>query len=281
MIETDTIQRFIFEHAHIRGEIVHLEKSYQEIINQRAYPPMVKNLLGEAIISCLLLASSIKFEGSLNLQFQGDSRLSLLLVQCDNNLNVRAFAKYNDNLEIKDYADAFFEGQMVLIIDQYNHTQNYQSMVPIQSTSMSENLMNYFAQSEQIATRVWLAVNEDRAAGMLLQLMPGEDTQKREQFWEYAIQLGQTVSEDELLHLNNETLLYRLYNETELRLFEPRTTQFKCRCSPEKMKQVITLLGEQDAQDLIKVNGFIDVNCDFCNQHYKFDPIDVTLLFRK
>lgn len=281
MSEADTIQRFIFEHAHIRGEIVHIEQTYQTIIKQRDYPPMVKNLLGEAIISCLLLASSIKFEGSLNLQFQGDQRLSLLLVQCDNDLNVRAFAQYTEELEIIDYAQAFLQGKMVLTINQYNQTQNYQSMVPISSTSMSENLMSYFAQSEQIATRVWLAVNEDKAAGMLLQLMPGQDSQQREQFWEYAVQLGQTVSEDELLHLDNETLLYRLYNETDIRLFEPRISHFKCRCTVEKMKQVITLLGESEADDLIKEQGAININCDFCNQKYSFDPIDVALIFHK
>lgn len=281
MYESDTLQRFIFEHAHIRGEIVHLDATYQSIINQRDYPPMVKYLLGEALVSCLLLTNSIKFEGSLILQFQGDKRFSLLIVQCDHELNVRAFAKYTEGLKIEDYAAAFLQGQMVLTINQDQQTQSYQSMVPIQSTSMSENLMNYFAQSEQIATRVWLAVNEDRAAGMLLQLMPGDDTQEREQFWEYATQLGQTVTEPELLNLDNQTLLYRLYNETEVRVFDPRPTRFKCRCSLEKMKQAITILGEEDAQTLVTEKGSIDISCDFCSKQYSFDPIDVTLIFRK
>ncbi|MDP3267438.1 MAG: Hsp33 family molecular chaperone HslO [Legionella sp.] len=279
MKESDTLQRFIFEHANIRGEIAHVEKSYQDILNQRNYPPMVKHLLGEAIVSCLLLASSIKFDGSLNLQFQGDARLPLLLVQCDHELNVRAFAKFTEGLEIIDYATAFLQGQMVLTINQNNQTQSYQSTVPIQATSMSENLMHYFAQSEQLATRVWLAVNDDMAAGMLLQLMPGQDSTQREQFWEYAVQLGQTVTEPELLTIDNQTLLYRLYNETEIRLFEARTTQFKCRCSPEKMKQVINILGEQEAQDLLKEKGVVEVTCDFCNQQYRFDSIDVAMIF--
>ena len=281
MKESDTLQRFIFEHANIRGEIVHIEQTYQTIMNQRYYPPMVKNLLGEAIVSCLLLASSIKFEGSLSLQFQGDERLPLLLVQCDHELNIRAFAKFAENLEIIDYANAFLNGQMVLNINQNNQTNSYQSMVPIQATSMSENLMTYFAQSEQIATRVWLAVNDDMAAGMLLQLMPGQDTVQREQFWEYAVQLGQTVSEEELLTLDNQTLLYRLYNETEVRVFDSRSTRFKCRCNPERMKQVITILGEQEAKEIIKEQGVVTVNCDFCNQKYTIDPIDVTMLFHK
>ncbi|BCZ98543.1 Hsp33 family molecular chaperone HslO [Legionella pneumophila serogroup 1] len=281
MKEADTLQRFIFEHANIRGEIVHIEKTFQNIMNQRDYPPMVKNLLGEALVSCLLLASSIKFEGNLSLQFQGDERLSLLLVQCDHNLNIRGFAKYAEGLEIADYATAFLQGQMVITISQDNQTQAYQSLIPIQSTSMSENLMTYFAQSEQIATRVWLAVNEDMAAGMLLQLMPGQDTIQREQFWEYAVQLGQTVTEDELLTIDNQTLLYRLYHETELRIFESRSTRFQCRCNQDKMKQVITVLGEEEATDLIKEKGKIEITCDFCNQKYTFDSIDVTLLFRK
>lgn len=280
MKEPDTLQRFIFEHANIRGEIVHIETTYQTIMGQRNYPPMVKNLLGEAMVACLLLASSIKFEGSLNLQFQGDKRLSLLLVQCDHELNIRAFAQYEEQLETEDYAKAFLSGQMVMTINQYNQTNSYQSMVPLQSTSMSENLMNYFAQSEQISTRVWLAVNETAAAGMLLQLMPGQDTLQREQFWEYAVQLGQTVSEEELLTLDNETLLYRLYHEAEVRIFERRPTQFKCRCSQEKMRQVIRVLGEKEAQDLLAEQGKIDIRCDFCNKEYLFDAIDVALLFR-
>ena len=281
MKEADTLQRFIFEHANIRGEIVHIEKTYQTIMQQRNYPAMVKNLLGEAIVSCLLLASSIKFEGSLNLQFQGDERLPLLLVQCDHELNIRAFAKYSEDLEVIDYATAFLQGELVLTINQLNQPQAYESRVPIQATSMGENLMTYFAQSEQIPTRVWLAVNDDMAAGMLLQLMPGQDSMQKEQFWEYAVQLGQTVSEQELLNLDNQTLLYRLYNETDIRIFDSRPTRFKCRCNLEKMKQVINILGEEEAQALVKEKGEIAITCDFCNQRYQFDPIDVTMIFRK
>jgi molecular chaperone Hsp33 len=281
MNENDTLQRFIFEHASIRGEIAHLKETFTTIINQRPYPPMVKNLLGEAMVSCLLLAGSIKFEGELALQFQGDKRLPLLLVQCDNHLQMRAFAKYEDALHTEDYAEAFLHGQMVLTINQYNHTQAYQSVVPIQSTSMGENLMHYFAQSEQVASRVWLAVNENSAAGMLLQLLPGQDIEQREQFWEYAVALGQTVSEGELLTLENQTLLHRLYHETQLRLFESRSVSFQCRCSTEKMQQVLTILGEEETKKLLEEKGQVDVTCDFCNSHYSFDAIDIALLFHK
>jgi molecular chaperone Hsp33 len=281
MKESDTLQHFIFEHANIRGEFVHIKQTFQTIMSQRNYPSMVKNLLGEAIVSCLLLASSLKFKGSLNLQFQGDERLPLLLVQCDHELNIRAFAQFAEHPDVIDYATAFLQGKMVININQNNQTKAYQSMVPIQTTSMSENLMTYFAQSEQIATRVWLAVNDDMAAGMLLQLMPGQDTVQREHFWAYAVQLGQTVSEQELLTLDNQTLIYRLYNETEIRIFDSRSTRFRCRCNQEKMKQVITILGEEEAKELIQEHGNVTISCDFCNQKYNFDPIDVAMLFHK
>ncbi len=281
MKETDTLQRFMFEHASIRGEIAHLDETYKTIMQQHPYPPMVKMLLGEALISCLLLAGSIKFEGEISLQFHGDKHLPLLLVQCDHQLQIRAFAKYAEDGETTDYATAFLNGKMALIINQYNQTQAYQSVVPLRSTSMSENLSHYFAQSEQVATQVWLAVNEDSAAGMLLQLLPGQDTLQREQFWEYAVQLGQTISENELLTLDNTTILHRLYHETELRLYPARTVCFHCRCTPEKMKQVLTVLGEKDVQELLQEKGRVEVLCDFCNQEYVFDAIDITLLFRK
>lgn len=279
MKERDSLQRFMFEHASIRGDIAHLTNTYQTIMNQRTYPPMVRHLLGEALISCLLLVGSIKFEGELILQFQGDKRLPLLIVQCNHLLQLRAFASCQENLDTKDYAEAFLNGQMVLTINQYKKTKTYQSIVPLQSTSMSENLTHYFAQSEQISSQVWLAVNDDKASGMLLQLMPGQDTAQREQFWEYAVVLGQTISEEELLNLDNQTLLHRLYHETEIRLFDERQVSFHCRCSEEKMKEVIKVLGQKEAQKLLQEREKIDIRCDFCNKHYSFDAIDIALLF--
>lgn len=275
----DTLQRFMFEHASIRGEIAHLSDTCTTILNQHPYPDMIKKLLGEALVSCLLLTGSIKFEGDLSLQFQGDSRLPLLLVQCDHHLHMRAFAKYQEQLTPEDYAEAFLQGKMVLTISQDNQAQAYQSIVPIQSTAMSENLMHYFAQSEQIPTHVCLASDDNQVAGLLLQLMPGQDVAQREQFWEYAVLLGQTLKNEELLNLDNAVLLHRLYHETELRLYEARPVRFQCRCSASKMKQVLTVLGEKDAKELLNETGHVEVSCDFCNRHYQFDAIDVAMLF--
>ncbi len=252
-------------------------------MNQHPYPEEVRQLLGEALVASVLLTGSIKFEGEISLQFNGDSRLPLLLVQCDNLLNLRGYAKFKpaeDNQPV-DYYKAFLKGKMVLTINQYNQTQAYQSIVPIDSKSMSDNLMHYFAQSEQLSTRVWLATNQDKASGMILQLLPGQDTEQREQFWEYAVHLGETLTDDELLALDNKTILHRLYHETELRLYHGRQVRFKCRCNKEKMKQVLRILGEQDLQSLLEERGEVEVRCDFCNKAYSFDSIDVAMLFKQ
>ncbi len=278
--ELDSLQRFMFEHASIRGEIAHLSESYKTILNQRPYPPMVKRLLGEALVSCLLMAGSIKFEGDITLQFHGDERLPLLLVQCDHELHLRGVAKYQDDSHSIDYNAAFLKGSMSITINQPNQTVAYQSVVPISSLSMAENLMHYLVQSEQIASRVWLAVSDEKAAGMLLQLMPDQNTQQREQFWEYAVQIGLTIKEHELLTLDNPTILHRLYHETELRLYTARPVRFQCRCNDAKMKQALEVLGEADVKKLLQEKGVVEVGCDFCNRRYAFDAIDVTLLFR-
>ncbi len=281
MKDNDILQPFIFEHANIRGYLVNLTETYQTIINQRPYPPAVKTLLGEAMICCLFLTASLKFEGKLSVQFHGDDRLPLLIVQCDNELQLRAMAKYEEGLNPEDYHQAFLNGKLSITINMAHQHNAYQSVVPIHSSSMSENLMHYLTQSEQITNQVWLAASDQQVAGMMLQLMPDKDTRQQEQFWEYALAIGQTLKDEELLSLDNQTLLHRLYHETELRLFDSRPVHFKCGCSEDKMKNVILMLGETDAQQIIKEHGKIEMHCDFCNKHYQFDSIDTTALFHK
>lgn len=280
MKETDILQRFIFEKADIRGEIVHLENTYKTIINQHDYPNIIAQLVGEALVSCILLAGSIKFQGELTLQFRGDSRLPLLIIQCNNQLVVRGYAKYKDNLPEDDYRNAFLEGKMVLTINQYNSINAYQSIVPLTSASMSENLIDYFAKSEQIPTNVFIAINNNRAAGMLLQAVPGKLT-NQEEFWEYAQTIGQTLTEDELLNLDNANILHRLYHETEVRLFPSRKVRFGCKCTKEKMKSVLTILGKEDLEQIIQERGEVRINCEFCNKDHIFDSIDIAMLFVK
>lgn len=280
MQSSDTLQRFIFENAEIRGEIARLEETYQTIINQREYPEVIKRILGEALVACLLLVGSIKFEGELSLQFQGNEALSMMIVQCDHQLNLRGFARFKEGLSQDDYQKAFLGGEMSFMINQTHQTEIFQSIIPITSSSMEQNLMNFFAQSEQIATQIHIASNGQRVVGFLLQLLPGQDTEQREEFWEYATKIGQTLTDEELLKLDNEVILHRLYHETDIRMLLEKDAQFKCRCTPEKMRSLLKVLGEEDVKKLLDETGQVDIGCDFCNQHYLFDAIDVTMLFR-
>jgi molecular chaperone Hsp33 len=281
MDSSDTLQRFIFEHAEIRGEIARLDETYQTIIHQREYPPSVKKLLGEALVSCLLLVGSIKFEGELSLQFQGNHALPMMIIQCDHLLNLRGFARFKEGLNDEDYRNAFLKGQMSFLINQSHQTEIYQSIIPISSSNMSENLMNFFAQSEQVATQINIAINEQHVVGMLLQLLPGQDTEQREEFWQYATVIGQTVTNEELLTLENEEILHRLYHETDIRLLLEKEAKFKCRCNNDKMISMLKMFGEEEVRKLLDETGKIDITCDFCNQHYYFDSIDVEMLFRQ
>lgn len=279
MYASDHLQSFLFEHAPIRGAIAHLDNTYTAILQQRPYPHVIKRLLGEALVACALLSSVLKFEGELSIQFKGDGPFSLLIAQCDHLLNVRAFAKYLPDQDEAEYTQAFLKGQLIFSVNPYQRTGAYQSIVTMTSDSMAENLMNYFAQSEQISTKIVIATNETSVAGMLLQLLPDQDSLNHETFWEYASIIGDTIQAQELLTLSNEDLLHRLYHETTLRLFENRKLQFQCRCSPEKMKQVLTILGEKEINTLLAEKGSITMHCDFCNTHYSFDAVDIAALF--
>ncbi|MCX7117339.1 MAG: Hsp33 family molecular chaperone HslO [Legionellales bacterium] len=279
MNSRDGLQRFLFENACVSGQLAHLNVSYQAIINQRAYPAAVKKMLGEAMISCLLLAGSLKFEGKLSLQFKGDKRLPLLVVQCDHQLHLRGMASFQEGLSDRAYSDAFLGGHMSLTLHQPGQIQPYQSVVPIQSAQMSENLTQYFSLSEQIASRVWLATSDDNAAGLLLRLMPSDNLFEQERSWEEAVMLAQTVSSEELLTLDNQILLHRLYDEITIRLFDDQLACFECTCNEHKIKQVLTLLGEEDIKNVLMTRGKIEINCDFCNKKYCFDVIDAAMIF--
>lgn len=281
MFNNDTSQRFIFDDENVRGEIIHLDSTYTTIIEQRAYPKAVQKLLGEALLACVLITGSLKFEGEIGLQFHGDERLPLLVVQCDNELRVRAVAKFKEPDGKVDYNAAFLAGKLVLNVHKHKNAKTYQSIVPLTAGSLADNIMQYFAQSEQISTQLYMAVDDEHAAGMLLQLMPGYGSEDREHFWEYAVKIAETITPKELFTLDNQDVLFRLYHEANVRLFDPRPVSFNCNCDINKMRQALKMFGEKEAREVIDEKGVITVNCDFCNRVYAFDEIDLTMIFRE
>lgn len=277
MTKKDTLQRFIFENAPVRGEYIRLEESFQAIINQHPYPEPVRKLLGQALCVAGLLSAIIKFEGRLTVQFRGKGNLKLLLAQCDNQLHIRGLAKWEGELSYADLMESFNQGVLVIMLDS-GPGHRYQGIVSWRGNSLVESIEGYFQDSEQLATKIWLTVNETSAAGLLLQIIPATDSDALPQ-WERITRHTQSLQPDEMLSLEYQELLNQYYPDEEIRIFQPAQVEFKCTCSRERGENAIFIMGREEAEAELKNNHTIVVTCDFCNHEYVFDRADVTRIF--
>ena len=281
MSKKDHAQRFLFENTDIRGEIVSLDSSFTEALDAHDYPVPVRVLLGELVAAAVLLSSTLKFEGILSLQAKGEGPLSLLMVECTDKKTFRALARLDGELTGNGLSELLGQGQMVMTIDPHKGNR-YQGIVPLHHESLGESLKDYFAQSEQLPTRFWLASNGDQCCGMLLQSLPAsieQDKKKRDESWSRISMFADTVKEQELLDLDHETLLNRLFHEEEVRLFDSETVSFSCNCSRQRSAKIIQSLGREEVDAIVAEEGQLAMACQFCNQQYTFDAGDVANIF--
>src|SRR5450631_966709 len=275
MHDLDTLHRFLFERYPIRGHIVHLDAAWRALIEHRRYPDAIRETLGEAVVASLLLAATIKFEGVLSLQLQGDGPVHLLLAQCTSGL--RGSAKIRDLVG---------NGNLTVTLETDDGAQRYQGIVPIEGERLADSLQAYFQNSEQLPTRLWLHADAQGASGMLLQKLPGAgspaaaDTAAIEDAWSRIQLIADTLTPVELRTLADAEILHRLFNEDDLRLFEPSPVYFRCRCSRERVAGMLQGLGEAETRSVIAERGKVLVHCDFCNRAYVFDAVDVAQLFK-
>ena len=282
MNENDILQRFLFENASIRGELVRLEESYQEIMRRHAYPPLIRQLLGEALVAVTLLTSIIKFKGRVTVQFRGNGKLKLLFAQCNQSFHLRGLAQWTGEFEESDISTASQQGTLAIMMDpDIMGGKRYQGIVAWQGQSLAQSIESYFKDSEQLPTRLWIAVNETHAAGLLLQVLPKERPELYKNEWETVIHLTDTLKQKELLAWNNQTLLHRLYSEEDVRLFHPVPVKFQCTCSKERSENALLLLGKDEVQQELNDKQQIVVTCEFCNREFNFDRVDVANLFKK
>lgn len=281
---SDFIQRFHFSDSPVRGELVQLGASVEEVLDRHAYPERVARLLSEAMAASVLLTTTLKFQGSLILQARGSGPLETLMVECNHRREVRGIATVGE-----DWSEAMTElplaqlfgadAQLVITIDP-EEGQRYQGIVPLDGATLAQCLEHYFMQSEQLPTRLWLAAEDESAAGLLLQVLPGHDRGEDADIWPRLCQLTETVTPGELLALPASELLYRLYHEETVELYESESVNFHCNCSRERTERVLLSLGENELRGIVAEQGAIEVACQFCNQEYRFDPIDVEQLLR-
>ena len=276
--DRDTLSRFLFEHAEVRGEVVRLDATWRAVLECHDYPEPVRNLLGEMMAAATLLVATLKFEGALIMQMQGNGPVTLLVVECSSEFHLRATAKWREDLVPGDIAALLGQGKFVITIDPKSSSQIYQGIVALEGTTVAEVLEHYMLQSEQLETRLWLASDDEQACGLLLQRLP-ENASEDTDAWNRALNLGNTLSTPELLNLPPREILHRLFHEEDLRLFEPHPVSFRCTCSRERVANMLRLLGLDEVHSIIEEQGKIDVDCEFCNRHYSFDVVDVEQLF--
>lgn len=284
MTQTDFTQRFIFDNHDARGELACLEDSYAHVLAKHAYPQPVAVLLGELMAAAALLVGSLKFDGLLTLQVRGEGPLSLLVVECSSEREIRGLASYEEERITPDAGlhDLLPGGMLAMTVDPAQG-QRYQGLVALEGDSLADSLNNYFASSEQLASRFVLHADGRRARGFLLQQLPVErvaDGEPRAASWQHLVALAQTLKAEELLGLDNTTVLHRLYHEEEVRLFESEPVEFRCSCSKERSARALLSLGEEDVLALLdEQKGVIRMDCQFCNQQYAFQAEDVRQLF--
>ncbi|BCB26493.1 33 kDa chaperonin [Sulfurimicrobium lacus] len=279
MENRDSLQRFMFEHAAVRGGIVHLDKTWQAVLERREYPPLLRNLLGEMMAAAALLAASLKFTGSIILQMQGEGPVKLVVVECQSDLTMRAMAHWEGEVVGELLAELLGAGRFAITVDPRDGGKTYQGVVAISGHSVADALEDYMSRSEQLETRLWLAADGNRAAGMLLQKMPGHDVDTDPDAWTRAVHFASTLTRKELLGLPATQTLHRLYHEEDVRVFDPQDVNFHCPCSRERVAGMLRLLGHDEVQALLSEQDSIEVDCEFCNRHYVFDKVDAEQAF--
>ncbi|WP_107852689.1 Hsp33 family molecular chaperone HslO [Oceanimonas marisflavi] len=282
MNKPDQLHRYLFDHFQVRGELVQLQQSFQHILEAQAYPVPVQRLLGELLTATSLLTATLKFEGHITVQLQGDGPVSLAVINGDHKQQLRGVARWQGDVPDSDrLTDLVGKGYIAITITP-DEGERYQGIVELNEASLAASLENYFAQSEQLTTRIWLFTGltgeHQAAAGMLLQALPSDEAGQQDDF-EHLEALTATVKAEELLQLDAQEVLYRLYNQEAVRVFDPQPVSFKCTCSKEKCEQALLQVGQQEAMELIREQGKIEMHCDYCGHHYRFDGSDVQNLF--
>jgi molecular chaperone Hsp33 len=296
MHDRDCLHRFLFEHYPIRGHIVHLDAAWRALLEHHDYPVHIRDTLGEATAASVLLAATLKFDGTLSLQLQGQGPLHLMLAQCSSQLGVRAVARYRDSVATHDLASLSGEGNLTVTLENSDLSQRYQGVVPLSGNRLAPCLQDYFERSEQLPTRLWLHADEQSVCGMLLQRLSDDTVAQRpgyvgrhgrvaldpadvEDTWRRVQLLAETVKPNELHTLADRQLLQRLFAEDDIRLFDSNPVFFRCRCSRERVAGMLKSLGSDEIRSLLAERGSVEVSCDFCNRAYQFDAVDIEHLF--
>lgn len=278
--DQDRLTRFLLPHAGVRGVHVQLQQTWRQIRERAEYPPAVSELLGEAAAACALFTGHAKIEGRLSVQLRGQGPLRALFAECTAAGTLRGIAQVGEGPVSRDLR-ALGDGAVLAITIENpsphgRDPARYQGLVPIETESLADAFEDYFRQSEQLPTRLLLAADGERSAGLMLQKLPGDGGD--DDGWARATALFDTLGTEELLAVTGPTLLTRLFHEEEARQLGERPLSFACSCSRERVAAVLESLGRDEARAALQ-DGVAEIHCEFCGQQYRFDPDEIEALF--
>lgn len=275
MSNLDSMQRFTFDKTDVRGELVGLHQSLAAVLSKHDYPAALRIELGKLMAASALMSATLKYEGRLCLQVRLPGDVSLIQAETTNTGDLRAIARYDESKEIETVE--LVGGQLVITLEPAVG-KPYQGIVPLDGTQLNEALENYFKQSEQLGSRFWLECDGIIASGFMLQQLPTSEGSDADA-WDRLSHLASTLKDEELLQLNNETILHRLYHDEEVRLYDDESLRFACTCSKERIGNAIQQMGLEELLDVVAEQGKVSVDCQFCLQHYSFNKEQVVDLF--
>ncbi|MFI8319018.1 Hsp33 family molecular chaperone HslO [Kosakonia cowanii] len=277
MANQDQLHRYLFGNHAVRGELVTVSSTWKEVLENHNYPLPVKNLLGELLVATSLLTATLKFAGDITVQVQGDGPMSLAVINGNNRQQMRGVARVQG--EIADDASLktlVGNGYLVITITP-EEGERYQGVVGLEGETLAECLEDYFQRSEQLPTRLFIRTGDvegqPAAGGMLLQVLPAQDTQAED--FEHLAVLTETVKAEELFTLPANEVLWRLYHEEEVTLYDPQDVEFKCTCSRERCADALKTLPDEEVDSILAEEGEIDMHCDYCGNHYLFNAMDI------
>ncbi|MBB1457133.1 Hsp33 family molecular chaperone HslO [Pseudoalteromonas sp. SG43-5] len=280
-MQQDLLHRYLFNELDVRGELVQIESAYNEMIADHNYPDPVKALLGELLVATCLLTATLKFEGEIAVQLQGDGPVKYAVINGDDKQNMRGIARLQSEIAGTTVKELIGQGYMVITITP-EKGERYQGIVPLEHDTLSECIESYFEQSEQLKTRLWFATDTTegsaKACGLFLQVLP-VDKQKSIEDFAHLEALSNTIKNEELLHLDANTVLTRLYHEDNPRVFEPQAIKFKCGCSRDKTITALVNIGQEELLKDVTEKGSVNINCHYCLKEYVFNEQDIKSIF--
>lgn len=274
----DQLHRYLFENVAVRGELVNVSETWREIVKNHHYAEPVKTLMGELLAATSLLTATLKFEGDITVQLQGDGPLTLAVINGNNRQELRGVARVKEDATIapgSSLKEMVGNGYLVITISP-EKGERYQGVVGLEADTLAGCLEDYFMRSEQLPTRLFIRTSEKGAAGILLQVLPAQETNLDD--FTHLATLTETVKSEELIELPANDVLWRLYHQEEASVFDPTPVSYKCTCSRERCGEVLKTLPDEEVNEILAEDGKIDMHCDYCGSHYVFDTVDIAAI---